>query len=271
MQQATRVLAMLLVSIFMQSCAMKQKPRVAIPILGARTTLEIQLSEIAWTHAECYLTLKPTSFEDPKETISRCKEKLLEGLSMKEAKALRDYFNEFYPTVGDAFWGTRMPPPCGGCGAEPPSKPWKIAYDQTTSSADDPSHSRVSRMFDWITAWVSQRLIYKPDSGRYLLNLTVTSYDRNMAQVTLLYVDGTTVQAIPTAGVFQGIYRGLYRYKVEKNRYKSYDSGTSKDAQHLNLVDWDWNENGLSCPLVPNSSQDDALPCKLQQGVATVR
>ena len=45
MQQATRVVAMLLVSLFMQSCAMQQKPGVAIPILGARTTLEIQLSD----------------------------------------------------------------------------------------------------------------------------------------------------------------------------------------------------------------------------------
>ncbi len=80
MQQATRVVAMLLVSLFMQSCAMQRcQWRFQSSVPGRHWRFNYQM--IAWTHAECYLTLKPTSFEDVKETISRCKKQLLEGLS----------------------------------------------------------------------------------------------------------------------------------------------------------------------------------------------
>jgi hypothetical protein len=120
-------------------------------------------------------------------------------------------------------------------------------------------------MFDWIVGWAAQRLTFKPDSSRFLLNLAVNSQDKNKAVVKLLYLDGGFVASITTQNSFKGIYRGLYRYTVEHfPDYKPFDSAAANPAQHLNLVDWDWSEKGLSCTLVPRSSHDDALPCNLQ-------
>jgi hypothetical protein len=119
-------------------------------------------------------------------------------------------------------------------------------------------------MFEWIIAWATEKLTYKPDSTRFLMNVAVNSKAKNEARLTLYYLDGTVVRSTQTPGLLESIYRGLYTYKIERENYKTFDSGASKRPEYLNLVDWDWSEKGMSCTLVLNSSKLDALPCKLE-------
>jgi hypothetical protein len=142
----------------------------------------------------------------------------------------------------------------------------RIAY-QTNSDkpAATDSGARIERMFNWMVAWATQRLVYTPDSKRFLVSLAVTSEPQADAIVTLRHLDNNVVGNIHTQGAFTEVYRGLYHYKIERERFKIYDSGASTDTAYLNLVDWSWTETGgLVCKLVPKSSVLKPLPCNLR-------
>jgi hypothetical protein len=271
MQRITGILCLLPLILLINSCAIRKKQARANPNLNGRTQLELQLSQTAWDHARCYLNEAPSSSGEKLDTdgvekrISTCKQLLLDKLDMKEAIALRDYFKTFYPTAGDALAGIRMN---DGCCVPNPITPKRISYPQEASALPETQTSQTMRMFDWLVAWAAKRLTYRPDSRRFFLNLAVNTFDkrgaRSDAKVTLYYVDGGAVQSIRTQSSFKGIYRGLYRYTVDHSDYKPFDSGKSIDDPHLNLVDWEWNDRGLSCKLVPWKSDDMPLPCNLQ-------
>jgi hypothetical protein len=271
-RRITEILCLLLLTLLTNSCAFRKKQERAIPTLSGRTQLEIQLSQIAWDHARCYLDEAPPSFGEKlnldkvEQKISACKQLLLDKLNMKEATALRDYFKAFYPTAGDALAGIRRN---DGCCVSSPVTPKKISYPKQESGVPETQTSQIVQMFDWLVAWAAKRLTYQPDSRRFLVNLAVNTFDehgaKGDAQLKLYYLDGSAVQSIRTQSSFQQIYRGLYRYTVDHSDYKPFDSGKSIDDPHLNLVDWDWNDKGLSCKLVPWKSDQMPLPCNLSQ------
>lgn len=128
----------------------------------------------------------------------------------------------------------------------------------------NPTSLRIGQLANWMVGWVSEKLTYKPDSGRFMVSLPAASYNKDKAIVTLYYLDGLAVSTIPTQSSFEGVYRGIYRYTVVKTGYVSYDSGTSKTSPHLDLVNWDSKGNGLFCQLVKASPGAVALPCKFQ-------
>ncbi len=255
----------LLPLLLLTSCLPKRPMGLTLPISSARTPLELQLSQVAWDHAQCFLEEEPRDPVELEKDIQHCKGKLLDALSqMPEAKALRDYFALYYPTAADAFSATTPPTVCKSCDAatKPRIKP-VVAMQQFGGSAK-PASPRIEQLADWIAGWVSEKLTYKPDSGRFMVSLPATSYNKDQAKVTLYYLDGQAVSAVPTQSSFEGLYRGIYRYTIEKPGYASYDSGTSKTSPHLNLVDWDSSGKGLSCQLVKASPGAVALPCSLQ-------
>jgi hypothetical protein len=106
----------LLPLLMMNSCALRRRPAVATPNVSGRSDSELQLSQAAWDHAQCYLTSEPYSGQKVEAKISECKQLVLGKLShLENAKALHDYFEKYYPTAGDALAGTRMNSPCGIC------------------------------------------------------------------------------------------------------------------------------------------------------------
>ena len=241
MRKQIRVLFLLLPVLMMNSCVLKRRPALAVPNISDRTQLELQLSQVAWQHAQCYLKSVPYSVKEVEAIISDCKQQLLGELNkIDKTKALGGYFKINYPTAGDALAGARISP-CGGCASKAP-KYQNIAYPQTASRSsksapqvprqggvpapEDSFRSRTSQMFNWIIDWAAQRLTYKPDSSRFLVTLAVNSHDKDKAVVTLFYLDGGFVASITTPNSFEDIYRGLYRYTVEHPDVKPFDTTT---------------------------------------------
>jgi hypothetical protein len=189
---------------------------------------------------------------------------LLDKLGQNEkTKGMQDYFAKFYPTLGDAL--LEIPGPTA-----PPKDQLQVPHlEHTGFQADQGGRAvtdfRFQQIAHWIVVWVAQRLIYTPDSRRFLISLNVDSTPKRQAVITLRHFDSSPADRIPTQGSFGEVYRGLYRYRIERDGYKTFDSGSSDNDPPLNLVDWGWTDKGMVCELVPDSSSLEALPCKLER------
>jgi hypothetical protein len=236
----------------------------AAPTINDRTPAELKLSDAAWNHAQCWndRSRRDESFE---KTIIFCKKQLLTSLStIESAHALRDYFEGAYPTAGDALAALRGTS-CGPCGSDSGRlKSIGYAFPQRMGVSDNPSESQKSLMSDWFVSWVSKRLTYKPGGARLVINIRVTSHDKDQAIFTLYYWGSETkVGDVTTQNTLMGITRGKYRYVITRPRYKPMDTAKLNPPGFLNLVDWDWSDEGLSCTLVREKSQLDTF-CNLQ-------
>ena len=261
--------AVLFLALADNSCVLRPRAVVAAPNVSLRTSQEEQLSLAAWDHAKCYFgessNPHPSEPSNVEELIAQCKLTLINRLrKIDNTKGLQDYFEKFYPTVGDAL--SAVPLTCLTCPpadrAPIPQSLKRIAYPP---GSDNPpaaeSDSRAQRMLSWLVAWVDERLIYRPDSRRFLVSLAVNSEPKPEATVTLRHLDKSPVGSVPTQGAFPEVYRGLYHCEIKRAQFKTYDSENSK--AYLNLVDWTWTSAGMTCKLVPESSALDAQPCIL--------
>ncbi len=145
------------------------------------------------SHAKCHFgespNLHPSEPPDVEKLIAQCKQTLIRSLgNIDNTKGLQDYFERFYPTIGDALSPYhRLCLTCPPADRTPiPQLLKRIAYQTSSDSTGAAeSGSRGQRMLNWLVAWVNERLIYRPDSRRFLVSLAVNSDPEAEATVTL--------------------------------------------------------------------------------------
>jgi hypothetical protein len=240
------------------------------PVMSERTPVELELSQIAWDHAQCYMDEEAHGGAKVEQTIANCKQQLSVRLSkIEEAHALRDYFERFYPTAGDALAGLRGSS-CGPCVSDPGGFK-NIAYSFPLQSRvpEDPGRSQTSQIFNWIAVWVAQTLQFGPGDKRLIIDIPVNTHDvknhiKGTAVFTLMHMDDTFVQDVTTPGSLKGIPRGIYRYKIVLAGYKKFESAKTSPPGFLSFMRWKSNEKGISCTLIRENSELDSLPCNLE-------
>lgn len=161
------------------------------------------------------------------------KTSLLSALADERLTGLRAYVDEFYPSVNlrsQEISRTEMM----SCSIEP----------CPASLAEPSSVMETYRNIHQFTSKVRRATAYK-------ISLDVKSVP-DSALFTIQPVGGGLLTEIATNGSLGTLFRGLYRYRVERHGYKT-------ATATLNLVDNTPRE--LVCTLVSTASEDEPLPC----------
>jgi len=261
---------------------------IPLPNTSLRTDVEVFLSSVAWHHARCYYDRTILQLQDLEVTVDKCRVGLLSELSHESRlEPIKNYFEQYYPQYGDLLVKP-VSAPVGATALRVAllrrtffSKPQAPAVP--TSGAPEP---RISDLVDTVVKWASKRLIYSTDSRRILVDVFVKSNPKSEATFALLHANAQSeafaavlagrlpgvpvppagqipplrsslVQYVQTNQTMKEVYRGLYIYVIERSGYKT-------ATGPLNLVDWDWNADGVVCLLVPERSIGQPLPCNLR-------
>jgi hypothetical protein len=211
----------------------------------------------------------PTMYRAPngslEDAFESCKRRLLSELrGIDHTEALQDYFRLYYPTVEQAsMHAPDQPLPQDRARSQGFLR--RIDFQaQARQDTKDPSYTANIKKIEWVSRWIEQRLEFGPDSRRFMVHLAVNSKKDPYARITLIRLNGDPVDVVHAPGESIEIYRGLYRYKVEKQRYKTYESDGTPSNPHLNIVDWSWTSLGIMCELIPATQAGAPFPCRPQ-------
>lgn len=167
------------------------------------------------------------------KAVATVRSELVSGLGTNELAGLRAYAEEFFP---DPQLRTLQFTATPETTCTPAPCPSRLAEAASVQTAYAQTHGFVQKVAYASAYKTSFRVRSKPSGARFVLQP----------------LGGGLTTETATDGSVGEMYRGLYRYTIERSGYK-------KASATLNLVDNDPAE--LFCELVATNSASDPLPC----------
>lgn len=171
--------------------------------------------------------------EDVENQLQKTKSKLLGTLDSSEYTAMMSYVSENFPEVKLTKYVISSAPEAS-CSVTP-----------CPNSIIEPKSAEMA--FNTIYEFVSK----VANSSAYKVTFEVTSAPSG-ARFAITPIGGSDSIEIATDGRIENVFRGLYRYTVERSGFKT-------STARLNLVDSA--PTRLHCVLTPNTSEDTPIPC----------